>query len=361
LLPRVSETIAALTAEIEGLLSPPPDPAFAPDVMVSAVRSHPAGVGGFLGMHPDPFAELHARRLDAQVVVRVRAGSIADLFAAEAQTVRDVVGADPALLRSRGLIRLERVLDGPDRTLGPADGFDAPAGRELRFAVAFEHRPVPDAPEGTLDAVPLDVATALLSRTARRRYVSEFLTDPLADFGVPTGAGTIADWPYDAAAQEIRQTSNLGGGDDAPNGNKTGTYLVLRPPVIGGPVADFVLHADLRSDGPGGIGLVFRFVNPANFGFFLMDEPGGWRIFGRRTDGSRALFETGARDLTAGFAQNEWLRLRLLAQGSRFELAINERTVLSAGESGLTEGGTVGFFCRRNATARFRQLRLTSL
>ena len=330
---------------------------------MSAARSHPAGIGGFVGIHPDPFAELHARHLDAQVVVRVRAASAADLLAVEAQAVLDIIGADPAFLRSRGVLRLDRVLEGPDRTLGPADGLDAPAGRELRFSVAFEHRPLPAAGEGRLDAVPLDVETAMLSATARPRYASEFLTDPLADFTALDGAGTgrAGAWSYDAAAQEIRQTGTRGGGANAPNGNKTGTYLVLRLPVIGGPLADFVLHADVRSDGPGGIGLVFRFVDTANFGYFLMDEPGGWRIFGRRSANTGALFATGARDLTAGFPQGEWLRLRLLAQGSRFELAINERPALSGGESALAAGGTVGFFCRRNATARFRQLRLASL
>lgn len=363
MLPSVADTISALSGEIVGLLTPSPDPALAPQVVVIAARSHPAGIGGFVGLHPDPTAELHARRLDAQVVIRLRAASPADLFAEEARVASDLVRADPAYLRSRGVLRLQRVLDGPDRSLDATDGIGVAAGRELRFSVSFEHMPVPVASEGTLDALPIDVETATFSGRTRRRYASEFRTDPMADFTVFDGAGVggAGAWSYDAAAQEIRQTSSRSGGSNAVNGDKSGTYLVLRPPAIGGPELDFALHADLRSDGPGGIGLVFRFADTANFGFFLMDEPGAYRIFGRRTGGTGALFESGGRDETVGFAQNEWLRLRLLAQGERFELAINERPVLSGVEPALAAAGSVGFFCRRNATARFRQLRLLSL
>lgn len=363
MLPSVADTISALSGEIVGLLSPGPDPALAPEVVVTAARSHPAGIGGYVGLHADPAAELHARRLDAQVVIRVRAASFADLLVAEARVARELIGADPALLRSRGVLRLQRIVDGADRSLVAADGIGVAAGRELRFSVAFEHMPIPVASEGALDAIPIDLETASFSGRTRRRYASEFRTDPLSDFMVQDGAGVggAGAWSYDAAAQELRQTSSRSGGSNAVNGDKSGTYLVLRPPIMGGPVRDFALHADVRSDGPGGIGFVFRFVDTGSFGFFLMDEPGGYRILGQRSGGSGALLASGGRDETIGFPQNEWLRLRLLAQGDRFDLAINERPVLSGIEPRLDAAGSVGFFCRRNGAARFRQLRLLSL
>lgn len=361
MLPTVDETIDALTAEVRALLSAPADPALIPDVTVSAGRSHPVGLGGFVGIHPEPKAELHARRLDAQVVVRVRAESAADLMSAEAQAVRDIIAANPSFLRSRGMLRLERVLDGPDLVWGPPDGLDVHA-RELRFSVAFEHKPVPETSEGELTTAPIDITTAIIEHDDDRRYETEFVTDPFTDFAVAPNVGSLADWQHDAAEHEIRHVSDRGGGSDAPNGNKTGAYLLVRAPSIGGSLDDFVLHTELRSDGPGGIGLVFRFVDASNFGFFLMDEPGRWRIFGRRRAGSGALFELGASDTTEGFPQGEWLRLRLLAQGNRFELAINETTVMRAEESSaLTAAGQVGLFARKNATARFRHLRASSL
>lgn len=360
MLPTVGETMTALTSEIEALLSPLPDPAPAREVLVSAGRTHPVGIGGFVGLHHEPRAELYARRLDAQVVVRLRAESLTDLLTAEARTVQDIIAADPGVLRSRGLQRLERVLEGPDRMMGPSNGLDVHV-QELRFSVQFEHRPLPESGDHRLDTVPVAVATARIGpETGRRRYASEFPTNPLADFTVPSGGGDPVDWRYDEAAREVRHVSTLGGGTDNPDGDKTGAYLLLRSSVIG-PLQDFLLQADMRSDGPGGIGLLFRFVDATNFGFVLFDEPGGWRILGRRTQDSGALFERGARDSSAGFAPGQWLRVALLAQGSRFELTVNESLVLSAEESALSEGGQVGFFCRKNPTARFRKLRVTNL
>jgi hypothetical protein len=301
--------------------------------------------------------------LEAQVVVRVRAASPADLLAAEAQAARDLIGADPLLLRSQGVLRLQRLVDRDDRELDATDGLGAPAGRELRFAVRFEHRPLPAASEGDLLSVPQDVTLATLSPGVRRRFVSEFLTDPMADFTAVDGGGTGTPgaWAWDAATREIRQTGTLGGGPDGIDGNKTGTYLLLRAPVAGGPVGDFVLNAEMRSDGNGGIGLVFRFVDPANFGFVLLEQPQGIRHFGRRAAGTGALFAEGGQTDDAGFAQGAFLRLRLLAQGDRFELAVNEVSSLVGRDPGLTAPGMVGFFCRNNATVRFRHLKLTSL
>ena len=359
----VTEAMDALTSAISGLLTPPANPALAADVEVSASRAHLSGIGGFVGLNAAPRAELHSRLLEAQVLVRVRAASLSELLAAEAQAVRDIIGADPLLLRSQGVLRLERLVDREDRQLSAADGLGAVAGRELRFAVRFEHRPVPLVAEGVLQSVPGDVTMAMLPPAVRRRYASEFLTDPMADFTVVdgSGAGTPGAWSWDAATQEIRQTGTRGGGTDGINGDKTGTYLLLRSPVAGGPVGNFVLNAEIRSDGDGGIGLVFRFVDSANFGFVLLEQPQGIRHFGRRTADIGALFAQGGQTDDAGFTPGEFLRLRLLVQEDRFELAINEIASLAGRDPVLATPGMVGFFCRTNPTARFRHLRLTSL
>lgn len=359
----VSEAMAALTGAISGLLTPAADPALAPDVVVTASRTHLSGIGGFIGLHGDPHAERHARLLDAQVVVRIRAASPVDLLAAEAAATRELIGGDPAVLRSQGVLRLERLVDRDDRSLTQADGLGAPVGRELRFAVRFEHRPIPVVAEGVLGEVPQDVTTVMSPSGAQHRFSSEFLSDPMNDFTAVTGAGsgTAGAWSWDPATQEIRQSGTRGGGENGISGNKTGAYLLLRPTAAGGAVSDFVINAEMRSDGVGGIGLVFRFVNATNFGFLLLEQPPGIRIFGRRTANSGALFADGGQSSTTGFTQGQFLRLRLLAQGDRFELSINETPALAGREPGLTTPGMVGFFCRRNATARFRHLSLTSL
>ncbi len=359
----VADAITSLTGAISGLLTPAADPSLAPDIVVRAAHAHLSGIGGFIGINATPHAETHGRVLEAQVVLRVRAATPAALLVTEASTTHDLLAADPLTLRARGVLRLERLTDMEDRELTAADGLGAPVGRELRFAVRYEHRPVPAAPEDVLGSVSQDVMTAALAAPSRLLYDSEFLTNPLADFTVfpGTGAGTPGTWTYDPATQEIRQTGTRVGGVNGLNGAKAGTYLVLNQAVTGGVLRDFVLSADVRSDGPGAIGLVFRFLSTATFGFALLEQPPPVRLFGRRTANVGALLAQGGQAANVGFTTGQYMRLRLLAQDDRFELSINGVPALSGRDPGMSTPGMVGFFCRRNATARFRRLSLRSL
>lgn len=353
----VSETIAALRAELAGLLSPVADPALAPTIEISPTRVAPAALGGLIGVDRETAAERFARRLDAEVIVRVRAASPEELAAAEARAALDLVGADPVLMRRRGLLRVAR------RAATEAPLPD-PAARDVRFDVAFEHRPVPAAGEGVIDDVRQGLAVTRLAGNLRLRYASEFASDPMADFSAVDGAGTGGPgaWSWDEARGEVRQTSNLGGGTGTPTANKQGAYLVLGPGPSGGPAGDFVLDAELRLDDPGAtgagsIGLVFRYRGPDDFGFALLDLA-GWRLMGLRAGGAGSLLQQGGRDPTSGLAAGVWHRLRLIAEGDRFELHFDESPALAGRDGRLRQPGAVGFFCRRAAGARFGRLRL---
>lgn len=363
MLPRLGDAIDALNSEIAGFLSAPVPPLPAPQVVVHAMRARLPGVGGFVGLHDAPLAEVHARVLEAEVTVRVMASSRAALLEAEARAARDIIAADPDLLRRRGLLRVARISDPSAPVLEAADGIAAPFGRDLRFAVRYEHKPLPTEGEGRIDAVPQDVTTAPVTGAGRPLYATEFLTDPLADFDAISapGSGSPGNWVHDAAAQEVTQTGTRRGGTDGISGDKTGAFLVLRPAVAGGPLADMVLRAEVRSDGPGGIGLVHRFRDHQNFAFVLLEEPAGIRVMGRREGDAGHLLDQGGQDAAQGFHAGEWLRLRLLAEGGRVELAINERVVLTGQDDAAAVPGAVGFFCRGAGQARFRHFRLSSL
>jgi hypothetical protein len=353
----VSSTIAALRLELAGLLSPVTDPSLEPSIEVSPIRVAPAALGGYLGTDRTTSAERYARRLDAEVIVRVRAAGPEALAAAEARAALDLVGADPLLLRRRGLLRLVRR---PATEAPLAD----PAARDIRFEVAFEHRPAPTSGEGTIETVRQGLAVTPLTGSLRLRYQSTFADDPMADFTQVDGSGTggPGDWAWDEAEGEIRQTSTLGGGTGTPTANKQGAYLVLNPGAAGGPAGDFVLDAELRLDDPGAtgagsVGVVFRYRDPNNFGFALLDLA-GWRMFALRSGGSGSLLQQDARDTTAGIAPGRWHRLRLIAEGDRFELFLDEAPALGGRDERLRQPGAVGFFCRRAAGARFGRLRL---
>lgn len=363
MLPPLGDAIEALNGEIAAFLSAPTPPLPAPQVTVHALRAGLPGIGGFVGLRRAPLAEIHARVLEAEVTVRVMAASRAELLAAEARAARDIIAADPSLLRQRGLLRIARIADPATPVLEAADGIAAPFGRDLRFAVRYEHRPLPDEGEGVIGSVPQDVALAPATRSARLLYATEFLSDPLDDFDAfsAPGSGSAGAWSHDPAAQELVQTGTRSGGADGVSGDKTGTWLVLRPSAAGGPLRDLLLRAELRSDGPGGIGLVHRWRDPQDFDFVLLEEPAGVRVMGRREGGAGRLLAEGGQDATAGYPAGEWLRLRLLAEGGRVELAINERVVLTGRDDAAAAPGAVGLFCRGAGQARFRHFRLSSL
>lgn len=351
---RVSESIAALRSEVTALLSPPANPNLAPTVEVSPVRVSPGALGGFIGIEASE--ERFARRLEAEVTMRHRGGSSEAVAEAQAQAALDLVGADPVTLRRRGILRVAR-------RAGEAAPGDA-RERAIRFDVTFEHRPEPDAGGGTIDEVRQGMAVTRLTGSLRLRYAHDFRSDPLADFTAVDGQGSGGPgaWSWDEETAEVRQTSNLGGGSGAPTAAKQGAYLVLNAGAAGGPVGDFVLDAELRLDDPdgdaaGSVGFVFRYRDPANFGFALVDLA-GWRLLGLRGGGAGSQLQEGGSDTMAGLAPGVWHRLRLIAEGDRFELHLDEALALAGRDDRLGAPGAVGFFCRRAAGARFGRFRL---
>jgi hypothetical protein len=358
----LGQAIDALGAEISGLLTTSgTNPA--PQVLVLSNTPGLAGIGGFVGLNESPRAELHARRLDAEIAVRVFSNNQSSLADTVAQVTRDLVSADPVLLRQGGIFRLKRLTDRETPVLRASEGIPASFGRDILFSVMFEHRPVPAASEGVLGAVPVDVTQAALTDRGDLIYAHEFDTDPLSDFLAHDrigGSGTVGNWSYDSVAQEVTQTGTTSGGNNGVRGTKTGTYLVLDP-SSGGEVTNFVVNAEMRCGATGGIGFVFRFADVENFGFVVLESPANVRVMGKRIAGTGALLDIGGRDNTQGFPVDTWIRLRLLADGDRFELALDENTVLAGRDPALIGSGSVGFFCRGANTARFRHFRLSSL
>ncbi|WP_159992263.1 hypothetical protein [Roseomonas sp. 18066] len=358
----VAAAVSALAAQIGALLTPPQDPAFTPEVHVTPTRLRAAGLGGFVGIDAAPRAERFARQIEAQVVVRIFAANPAALLAVEQRAATDIIGADPISLRSQGFLRVERTAS-IEPPLAAADGIVPAAGRDLRFAVLYEHRPAPDTGDGVIEDVAQGLVPAPLGPSARRVYSNAFARDPMADFAVVDAAvgGPAGAWSWHAASREIRQSSGRGAGAATPDGSQQGTYLLLSDAAAGGPLADFAAQAEIRSDGDGAIGLVYRFGGAGSFGSILLDRPGSWRLLARRSGGTGQAFAEGGVTTTAGYTPATWMRIGLLVVGRAVTLRIDDRIVLSGRDDGLPSAGGVGFFCCRNAQARFGRLSVTRL
>ncbi|WP_131829478.1 hypothetical protein [Teichococcus deserti] len=358
----MAAAVSALAAQIGAMLTPPQDPALAPEVHVTPTRLRAAGLGDFIGIDAAPRAECFARRIEAQVVVRIFASSTAALLEAEQRAATDIIGADPTSSRSQGLLRVARspLLEPP---LVPSDGIALAAGRDLHFAVLYEHRPTPDTGEGVIEQVAQGLVPAPLGRSARRVYASGFAQNPMADFAPVDAAvgGPAGAWTWHAGSREIRQSSARGAGAATPDGSQQGTYLLLKDAAAGGPLTDFAVQAEIRSDGDGGIGLVFRFAGADDFGSLLLDRPGDWRLLARRRAGAGQPFAEDGVATGRGYASATWMRLNLLVVGGAATLRIDDRIVLSGRDDALPPAGAIGFFCCRNAKARFGRLSVTRL
>jgi hypothetical protein len=359
----VADAVQALNAAVSGLLPPPTSAALAPDILINPLETHASGIGGYVGLHPAPLGEIHARRLKAQVVVRVKANTIADLSLAESVVTNALVAASPTLLRSQGIFRVSRDTAFGQVYLGADDGVAVVAGKDIRFDVDYEYRRLPDAPAGVIDDLPLDLLLQETGNAPRLLYGADFHTDPLAAFAVIDDAqiaGGPGDWSYDPASRQVEQTTGArGGNNNGASANKRGTSLVLRPSVAPLLPSDWVLHAEIGAR-RGGIGLVFNFVDSDNYHFFIMNRPAAYRFIGKRVSGAFSFVDVGARDNTTGYAAGDY-RIRLIQQHGEFHLAIDNTPVLSGRDDSAPPAGRVGFFCRSCPTARFRSLRWIGL
>jgi hypothetical protein len=358
----VADAIQALNLAVTGLLPPPANPALAPEILVNPVKSHLSGIGGYIGLHPEPNGEIHARRLQAQVVIRVKADSLGELGFVESAVTNALLGADPTNLRTQGIFRIVRdTAFGPTYS-GPDAGLSAAAGKDIRFDIDFEYRRLPDAPAGVIGELPLDLLLQTSDGGVRVLYAADFASDPLAAF-TPFDDAPVANgpgnWVFNAALGQVEQTTAVSGGSNAFNPSKRGTYLVLQSALIARLPRDWVLTAEIGAD-TGGLGLVFNFQDIDNFYFFIMSQPTPYRLLGKKFAGTLAFLDVGGQDTGNGYGAGDH-RVRLVQQNGELQLAIDNVAVMSARENVPPSPGSVGFLCRNCATARFLSLRWLGL
>jgi len=114
--------------------------------------------------------------------------------------------------------------------------------------------------------------------------------------------GAPSDWS--AGNGEMRQQSDIHGGDPAPNvPDKPGTMAVVGDARW----ADYRVGARLTSDTDGGVGLVFRYEDANNYYRFSMDRAGSYRRLVKKVGGTiTTLWRMRFRTLSA---TTTWSRL----------------------------------------------------
>lgn len=348
------EAMAQLSAALEELLPPGAEPALAPALEVHPVRITPTGLGGFVGVSHGPEGEIVGRRLEASVRVAVKAASAGGLGAAVSAVTSALLAAGNRSLRRQGVLRLEL------ETLGPKPAADTVgvAEREIQFKVLYEFLKRPTEDGGVIQRIPLDLelgrgipARNLISAVFGTGSLPSFevVDDPLATTRAPS------KWQENAAEERIEETSGITSGSVAENSNKPGTYLVLKTDPSRPAAGDVLLRVTLRSGGPGGIGLVFRWQDEKNFYFFLMNEDDDrkYRVLGRKVEGAFQDLETPALDKTKGFEVGRLYDVKLVAEGPVFQVYLDGERILEGRDAVLAAPGRVGLMSRNNKQAFF--------
>jgi len=351
-----SEALTGLTIAVQSLLPPTADPSLAPDLSVAPTRFSSTGLNGFVGVNHEPDGEIIGRRVKANAIVGVKTNSLDALNSAVAGVTAAVVGAPRADLRRLGILDVGVTGVGPQV---PPKGPNA-ARQEVTFGVSYEYLKLPTAPSGLIQSVPLSLD---LSRehdprqlmggefTSQSLVELEVIDDPAATTNAPS------HWTFDTAQQRIQQTSAIGGGTSAVNANKPGTYLVVPATPSRPAVTEFIFRSEVQSDGDEGIGLVFRFVDDANFCFFLANASKNYRLLGRKSAGT---FQQLAVDATKSFTVGTSMRLKVVAAGPTLEVSVDDKPALS-GVDPAPGAGRVGLMAFRNPLAFFYGIELVGI
>lgn len=365
--PLHAEALDRLSDAMASLLPPAGDPALAPRLSILAKRVRPAGIGGLVGVQTAPAGGILGRRVTATAEVEVRAATRDALPGAVASLVGSLASAGRAELSALGIQRLELEGLGPEPS--PEDAA-LPVRRAVRFDILFESLHRPAEAEGTIASVPLELDVGPAGRVV---YSRELGVGTLTDFEVfddpATTLGTPSDWRENAGERRIEQRSRIRNNSFAVNPNNPGTYLVLRATPARPEVADLRLAVSLRSDGPGAVGVVFRFRDVDNFYSFLMnrdeaDPTRSFRMLFRKVGGAFQPLDEPAvdsGDASRGFEAGRPYLLVLTAVGDRFAVLLDGAEILTGRDAVLAGPGRVGLASRNADHSFFHRLVLDQL
>jgi hypothetical protein len=152
-----SEALDGLTAAVESLLPDTADPSVQLVPFITPTHIKPTGFGGFVGISEDPKGEILGRRLEATVLVTVRASTTSAVDDAATTVIRAFLGADRATLLERGILRV--ALDGiGSRSVDGSSG-NGVVEQGLTFEVLYEFLKRPEESEDIILEIPINLDT----------------------------------------------------------------------------------------------------------------------------------------------------------------------------------------------------------
>lgn len=202
-----------------------------------------------------------------------------------------------------------------------------------------------------------------------RAAADDFAADPMSSFDVVDDPQALTSapsaWSYDAANQRIVQASNIHNPSGGANLNtapaKPGTYLLRKADTDWPALADLVVRCRVNSADDDGIGVVFRYQDPANFYFLLLDSQRHYRRIGKKVNGVFEELQSPAIDAVNGFTVNQDLELAVAVSGKAFKAYLDGQEILSGADDSIPSAGRVGFYSWGNTAARFLDLKIAEI
>ncbi len=356
-----------LETVLEGYLPAVTAASITRNLMVIPKRIKPLGIGGYVGKHDDPEAEIYGRFLEAQAEIRVLENS-SDLDRINDELnglMTALLATDRETLRGDGIFKLDL------QSLTPPDSDNSNA-RVATFDIQCEHQLIPSEAGGRIDFITLK--DLLNPADGKAEFIANIdagllggLPDPLADFLPLTdtnvnGSSPPANWSYNAAEGRIEQINQArGGGLSATQPRKAGAQLLLRPEGTPAPQQHLVFSFDFDADNRHGIGCVLRRQDSENFYYFLVSEANDYQIFGKKIAGSWSFLDSGGRSSHTDIEFSARQRLQVIVLENRFLAYLDERLICEGEDASLGDAGEVGLLTHRNDAAYFYAVDLVKL
>jgi hypothetical protein len=146
------EALDALRTTIRGLLPTQPDLTLQPAIHIQPTSITTTGLNGFVAMLDDPVGEIIGRRIEAAVIIHLKAATAAEADGVVSGAITALVAADRATLLSQGLLRLALEKVG-DRLAGQG----VTVTQEVTLKALFEYLKLPADPQDTIQQIPLNI------------------------------------------------------------------------------------------------------------------------------------------------------------------------------------------------------------
>jgi len=349
--------LTALDSTITGLL-----PASVPSGLTREVRIlpdviRPSGLGGYVGLHPDPHGEIYGRKFKATLQVNISGGNDSAATTYLDQIIHGLLTQDHTDLRREGIHSLKFKPEPIEQ-------------RRAQFDLFYEYLQLPSTSGDVIHSLDLSIDTNATPYKAR--FLWDLATHTLIDSPGPLDAFFAAvepnlnassptpSWSFNNGEGRIEQSTLARGGSlTLARTRKAGAQLLWRPEAEGFKVGRFIASIEFESSNSNGIGLVFGRTDANNRWYFLASQHHQYHLFGCREAGSYRFIGTPASNV--GFELNRRHLLTLTVYDQTLIATLDGVQTLAVESDTPVPAGEIGFFTHGNNGARFYRARLIEL